>query len=327
MRADRLLSLLLLLQTRGRLTARRLAQELEVSERTIYRDIDALGAAGVPVYGEAGRRGGYALLEPYRTSLTGLTDGELRALFMLSLPGPLAELGLSQEFKAAWLKISAGLPEERRGDEARARQRFHLDPGGWEQEQIASPHLQILYQAVWQDRCLELAYRPLPFIELEQRVEPYGLVAKAGAWYLVYAHQSRLRARRVVEITRAHLLEERFERRPDFDLADFWRVWCLERRQERALYRVSLRVSPAFLPWLSYLVSQPFRSLDQDAPPDASGWNRLELAFDSLEAAREKLLAFGGAVEVLAPAALRDSLVDYAAQIMARYTPGRLEGK
>ncbi len=127
MRADRLLSLLMLLQARGRLTAKALAEKLEVSERTIYRDIDALCVAGVPIYGEAGPEGGYALLDSYRTSLTGLTEGEVRALFMLNIPAPLAELGVSQELRTAMLKLSAVLPAARRSDEERVRQRFYLD--------------------------------------------------------------------------------------------------------------------------------------------------------------------------------------------------------
>ena len=159
MRADRLLSLLMLLQARGRLTAPKLAQELEVSERTIYRDIDALSAAGVPVYGEAGAGGGYALLDSYRTNLTGLTEGEVRALFMLSIPKPLADLGVGRELGAALRKLAAALPSARRDDEERVRQRFLLDAVGWEQVEESAPHLPTVHQAVWEDRRLHLAYR------------------------------------------------------------------------------------------------------------------------------------------------------------------------
>jgi len=127
MRADRLLSLLMLLQARGRMTARALATELEVSERTIYRDIDALSLSGVPIYGDRGPEGGYALLESYRISLPGLKEDEVRALYMLSIPAPLAQLGVGQELKAALRKLVAALPAAYRADAARVRQRLHLD--------------------------------------------------------------------------------------------------------------------------------------------------------------------------------------------------------
>jgi predicted DNA-binding transcriptional regulator YafY len=294
MRADRLLSLLMLLQTRGRMPARQLADELEVSERTIYRDIEALSLAGIPVYGEAGREGGYALLDHYRTSLTGLSDGELRALFMLSIPAPLAALGVSQDLKAALLKLSAALPGERRRDEARVRQRFHLDSLAWGHDGDPVPHLQTIYQAVWQDRCVKVTYRAIPGVEIEQRVDPYALVAKGGSWYLVYAVKNRVRARRVSELRDARLADGHFERPVDFNLEAFWKKWCAEREEDRSLYRVRLRVAPDFIPALVfYLGEQGRAALTAAGPVDDSGWTSLELSFESLEGARERLLGFG----------------------------------
>jgi predicted DNA-binding transcriptional regulator YafY len=320
MRADRLLSLLMLLQTRGRMPARELAEELEVSERTIYRDIDALSAAGVPVYGEAGREGGFALLDDYRTSLTGLTEGEVRALFMLSIPAPLADLGVSQELKQAWLKLSAVLPAHRRVDQARVRQRFHLDATGWEQDAGAVPHLQTIYQAVWQDRRLSLCYHPLPGIEIEQTADPYGLVAKAGVWYLVCAHKGRLRAHRVSDLIAVSLQTGTFERPEGFDLAGFWETWCAEREQSRAAYTVTVRAAPGLIPYLPMYFGERIRAdIAHAGPTDAESWIVLELAFESLESARDRLLGFGRAVEVLAPKALRESIVDYATQITQLY--------
>lgn len=158
MRADRLLSLLMLLQTRGRVSARQLARELEVSERTIYRDIIALSVAGVPVYGQAGPDGGYQLLDSYRTSLTGLSESETRALFMLNMPGLLAKLGLSQDLKAAMLKLAAALPESRRQEEERVRQRYSIDASWGSQAEEPLPHLQTIQQAVWEDRKLVITY-------------------------------------------------------------------------------------------------------------------------------------------------------------------------
>jgi len=322
MRADRLLSMLMLLQTRGRLTAEQLAGELEVSVRTVYRDLDALSAAGVPVYAERGPGGGCALLEGYRTTLTGLTPDEVRALFMLSIPAPLAELGVSGELKAALLKLSASLPAARRGDEALARQRFHLDAAGWSEAAEPAPHLRTLHQAVWLDRRLHLTYR-LPFdAQAAWWVEPYGLVAKASAWHLVCRRDGHLRVLRVSRVVDACLGDETFARPPDFDLAAFWREWCASVEDNRQSYRVTVRVAPRFVPSLPYYFGESIRAeIDQAGPTDVEGWLTLTLPFESLEEARDRLLAFGGAVEVLAPRALRASVADYAAQIVALYAP------
>jgi predicted DNA-binding transcriptional regulator YafY len=321
MRADRLLSLLMLLQARGRMTARELAEELEVTERTIYRDIDALSAAGIPVYGEAGRQGGYALLDRYRTSLTGLNEREVRALFMLSIPAPLAELGISQELRAALLKLSAALPGEQRSEEERVRQRFYLDSSWWHQDEELVPHLKILYQAVWRDLRLRLAYRPLPGVEIEQVVDPYALVAKAGAWYLVSARKGGLHVHRVSSLLAVQQTEQTFQRPEDFDLVAFWKAWCLQQEQRRALYPVTIRLSPDILPFLAMYFGERIRErVFQAGPPDQYGWLTLEISFESLEAARQRLLGFGGAIEVLAPGALRKSLLDFASQTVALYT-------
>src|SRR5512140_768212 len=187
MRADRLLSLLILLQARGQMSAKDLADELEVSERTIYRDITALSAAGVPVYASRGPGGGVRLIEEYRTTLTGLTPDETRALFMMNIPAPLMQLGVGEKFKGALLKLSASLPETRREEEARTRKRILLDSSWWFQSEQEVPCLQIIQQALFQDRRLRIKVRWDFFhTEFEQAAEPFGLVAKANIWYLVH---------------------------------------------------------------------------------------------------------------------------------------------
>ena len=323
MRADRLLSMLMLLQARGRMTAQQLAEELEVSERTIYRDINALSVAGVPVYGDRGPEGGYALLDSYRTNLTGLNEDEVRALFMLSIPAPLTDLGVSQELKAALLKLSAALPDARRYDEERVRQRIHLDSTWWFQDEEPVPYLQTIYEAVWQDRKLHIAYRQ-PFgtpVEIERQVAPYGLVAKAGVWYMVYARSGRIRAHRVSHLLDARISNESFERPADFELAAFWKTWCAEFEENRPYYPVIARVAPNLVPELHRYFGDRIRAKIAEAgPPDAEGWITLELPFERLAAARDRILGLGGAIEVLEPEALRRSVLDFAIQIAALYT-------
>ncbi|MBN2393065.1 MAG: WYL domain-containing protein [Anaerolineae bacterium] len=322
MRADRLLSLMMLLQTRGKMSARALAKELEVTERTIYRDIEALEMAGVPIYAEPGRDGGYGLIDRYRTSLTGLSEGEVRALFMLSIPTPLAELGVNQELKAALLKLTAALPATRRGDEVRVRDRFYLDAVGWEHDGSPTPHLHIIHQAVWQDRRVTVKYRPLFSVELEQTIDPYGLVVKAGEWYLVFAYRDRIRVWRVSEFMDVRLTEESFTRPSDFALEAFWKAWCVERAERHQQFYVRARIAPEARAWLAfYLGSRSQDALAHAGPPDAEGWFILDLTFDTLETARARLLPLGGAVEVLEPDTLRLSLADFAEQTLRVYRP------
>ncbi|OGO06707.1 MAG: hypothetical protein A2Y73_02810 [Chloroflexi bacterium RBG_13_56_8] len=321
MRADRLLSLLMLLQTRERMTAKGLAEELEVSERTIYRDVNALSVSGVPIYGDSGPQGGYALLDSYRTSLTGLSESEVRAMFMLSVPAPLADLGVSQELKSALRKLSAALPDAQRRDEQRVRQRFYLDSSWWHQGEEVVPHLSTIHQAVWQDRKLRLTARLLSGNSVEQLIDPYGLVAKAGVWYLVCARNSKVDAYRVSDLSNVRMSDESFERPADFDLTAFWRDYCVRRERSRSFYPVIVRVSPHWLALLpDYFDASVRTKIAQAEPPDAEGWVTMKLTFECLETARERLLSLGGGVEVLEPRALRSSILDYAERIVKLYT-------
>ncbi|MCL7451946.1 MAG: YafY family transcriptional regulator [Anaerolineae bacterium] len=325
MRADRLLSMLMLLQSRGQMTAHDLADELEVSVRTIYRDLDALSAAGVPVYAERGPGGGCALLDSYRTTLTGLTQDEVRALFMLSIPAPLAELGMDGELRAALFKLAASLPTSRRPDEARARQRIHLDSAGWFESREPVPLLQTLHRALWQERRVHMRYQ-LPFeTQACWVVEPYGLVAKASTWYLVCARRGHIHAYRVSQVLAADILEEPFEYPAGFDLAAFWRTWCLEVEGDRPRYPVTLRVNPDLIPWLRHLFGEEITyQAAGTSQADGEGWMEISLVFESLEEARRRILGFGGAVEVLAPRPLRESVRDHAQQILGVYGGQRI---
>jgi predicted DNA-binding transcriptional regulator YafY len=305
------------------MTAGQLASELEVSLRTIYRDIDALCISGVPIYSDRGRDGGYALLDSYRTSLTGLNENEVRALFMLSIPSPLRDLGVGGELEAALRKLSAALPDNRREDERRVRERFHLDASWWFQGSEPVPHLSTVHQAVWQDRWLVVRYR-LRFghvFDVEQRIAPYGLVAKAGVWYVVYAYKGRTRALRVSHLLGARMLEDDFQRPPDFDLGAFWKTWCTRVEEERPVYPVRARVAPYIASDLAWYLGESGHQAVLTTPPqpDAEGWVTVEWTFESLEQARARLLALGGTVEVLEPLALRRSMADYGKQVTEQY--------
>jgi predicted DNA-binding transcriptional regulator YafY len=321
MRADRLISILMLLQSRGRLTARQLADALDVSERTIYRDVQALCSSGVPVYAEYGPGGGLALLDSYRTTLTGLDDDELRALFMMfSVPGPLEKLGVSQKLKSALLKVSAALSGGRRMDEDRVRQRFLLDWSWWFHEQEPVPHLQAIQEAVWENIGLRLHYRTILLVSIDVEVEPYGLVSKAGVWYLVAGVRGTPRVYRVSWLVDVEKLEKRFDRPPGFDLQAFWQKWCEEYERQKQIFQVRLRVSPQLLPYLPLLFGRRvIEQVSRSGPPDPDGWVILTLPFENLEAARQQVLNLGSAVEVLEPEALRCSVIDYARQIVNFY--------
>ncbi|MBN2500531.1 MAG: YafY family transcriptional regulator [Anaerolineales bacterium] len=319
MRADRLLSILMLLQSRRQMTAQELAAELEVSERTIYRDVIALSTAGVPIYTEKGPGGGIALIDSYRTNLTGLTKDEVRALFMLSVPEALDELGLSQELRTALLKLSAALPTGLRQDETQVRQRVYIDTAWWNAPKISVPHLSVIQQAVWEDRNLRVSMQFQFGANLEHIVDPYGLVAKAGAWYLVWHKAGQVGVHRIADLVEVHLLDEHFERDPDFDLTGYWKEWAAGETQRRGDYAVRARVMAGLPRHVSYQFHPQIRAQLKDAIPDEDGWATLTLHYEHFFEARGHLLALGGAVEVLKPEPLRLSIADHARQIVKVY--------
>jgi predicted DNA-binding transcriptional regulator YafY len=302
------------------MSARELADELEVSERTVYRDVTALSTSGVPVYASRGPGGGVRLIEEYRTTLTGLTPEETRALFMMNIPAPLTQLGVGETFKGALLKLSASLPDTRRADEARTRQRIHLDSSWWFQSEQQVPCLETIQQALWQDRRLRIKVRWFFFnTEFEQQAEPYGLVAKANVWYLVYGRGGNPHVTRVSQVIEAELLPEVFVRPAEFQLEAFWTEWCRE-YESQPPFCARVRVGLDALPLLGEYIGDRARTeLIHAHVPDEDGWVTLDLPFESFIAARSRLLGLGRAVEVLEPEALRKSLIDFAEQIVGFY--------
>ncbi|GIH71932.1 helix-turn-helix transcriptional regulator [Sphaerimonospora thailandensis] len=320
MRASRLLSLLLLLQTRGDMTATQIAAELEVSVRTVYRDVEELSAAGVPVYAERGPLGGYRLLDGYRTRLNGLTPAEASSLFLAGLPGPAAELGLADLAAAAELKLLAALPPEPRSQAARMRERFHFDVPGWYQGNDEAPFLTDIAEAVWDDRVVRMRYRRWGPAEVERTLHPYGLILKGGAWYLAAACSGSVRTYRVSRILEAEVLDECFERPPDFDLAGFWRRFAADFAARMYTGHAVVRLQPGIEDLLRYTLGRDV--VDKALAgglTDPDGWTRVTLPVESLNHARWQLLRLGASVEVVEPAELRTLMADTISELSRLY--------
>jgi predicted DNA-binding transcriptional regulator YafY len=307
MRAERLVSLLLLLQTRGQLTAAELAERLEVSVRTVHRDVCSLAAAGVPVDAVRGPAGGYRLAGGYRTRLTGLTADEAGALFAAGMPGPAAELGLGGELAAARLKLLAALPAELQERAAQAQRLFHLDTRRWFRAGDRVPHLPALAAAVWHESRVRLRYREGARV-VRRTVDPLGLVLKGGAWYLVARRSAGMRVYRVSRVVSVRPLEQRLERPPGFELAAFWEEWSRAFEEGRPRVEVSVRVSEDVRRHLPDI-----RRIE----PDGSA----VVAFESLGEALREVMRFGEDLEVLAPAELRARVAESLTRAAALYGP------
>ncbi|GAA3788387.1 YafY family protein [Sphaerisporangium flaviroseum] len=325
MRASRLLSILLLLQTRGRLTARQLAETLEVSVRTIYRDVESLHAAGVPLYGDAGPAGGYQLVDGYRTRLTGLTTEEAEALFLAGMPGPAAELGLGAVVAAAQLKLQAALPSELRDRAARIQERFHLDAHGWYHDGDQSPHLAPIAEAVWNQRRIKVCYRRWKApTDVTRILEPYAIVLKGGKWYLVACGGGRVRTYRVHQVLDLTVMDESFDRPADFDLAAYWRAFLVEFRTRLYQDEATVRISPDGLERMRELMSAAVvDSVSETATaPDEDGWVTAVVPIESLQHAHTEFMKLGALVEVLKPYELRERLEATARGLSALYLSG-----
>nr|WSY55490.1 WYL domain-containing protein [Streptomyces sp. NBC_00886] len=323
MRAARLIKMVLLLQSRASMTAAELASELEVSERTVTRDAQALSEAGVPVYAERGRAGGYRLIGGYRTRLTGLARSEAEVLFLSGVPGALREMGLEDAASAARLKVSAALVPSLRDAPHTAAQRFHLDAPGWFREPKTPGLLPVVADAVWDDRRVVARYRRGDE-EVERPLEPYGLVLKAGVWYLCARVADGRGAFRVYRIDRFTAVEEggeRFVRDEGFDLPAFWE----ERAEQfaRSILRVEVvvRLSADGVRSLPYALNPASarEALEAAGAPDDDGWVTVTLPVESEKVAHSQLAGLGPEVEVLAPESLRARFTRDALRLAALY--------
>jgi len=313
--------MLLLLQARGQVTAAELAERLEVSPRTVYRDAEALSSAGVPIYTERGRAGGIRLLPGYRTDVTGLTQDEARALFVLTTGGAQEDLGLGTAARSAILKVMRAVPEPFRPAAAATSQRILVDPAGWMRPPDPVGALGVLQAAVFTDRRLRLRYRSSGQGSASVRVvDPYGLVCKAGVWYLVADSGGEPRLFRVSRVASAVVDEEPARRRTGMELAEVWSSLRREVEDRPAPLEVVVRVRRE---WLDLFGRMCAAHLDGPLPQATGEWTLVRLRYPGVMAART-LLSFGANVEVVSPASVRADLAAVAAEIVDQYSNVRL---
>lgn len=323
MRASRLLSILTTLQAKGHVTAQALADECEVSLRTIYRDVDALSAAGIPIYSERGSSGGYRLLDGYRVRLNGLSSTEAEALFLAGLTRQAADLGLGPDAANARKKLLAALPAEMRS--GAMRMRFHLDAPGWFDEGETLAHLPLVADAVWNERPIRMQYQSRK-TEKERRVEPLGIVLKGGVWYLVAQGEGAARTYRISRIGALDVLDERFDYPKAFDLEAYWTEST--RRYEEGLHpnRAEIRLSPWGIEAMGEFLPPYVRAgavVSDEA--DAQGWRRVTLSVGSLAHAAMEILRFGTDAEVIGPPELRAKMAEVVSTLAKTYADGDRE--
>ncbi|QTD44920.1 helix-turn-helix transcriptional regulator [Ottowia testudinis] len=322
MKASRLLSILLLLQAQGRLTAPELARRLEVSVRTILRDVDELSAAGVPLYAERGREGGFQLRAGWSTSLTGLTEAEAHALVLAGLPSAATQLGLGADAASAGRKLLASLGAADRGKASAAAARLHIDPMDWYRAEDEPPWLRPVADAVWRGCCIRVHYQSWRQLQW-QVLAPLGLVLKAGVWYLVAtrAGEDEPRTFRVSSMQAVQLQEDlRVKRKRRFDLATYWRAATQRFEAERAVLQAHVRLSPRARVWLDNTRTrwvavpraQPGRGRHKD-------WLEALLPVESIEQGTCAVLALGDEAEVLGPPPLRAAMQRSVRQLARRY--------
>jgi predicted DNA-binding transcriptional regulator YafY len=313
MRADRLLSILLLLQVHRRVTARELAKRLEVSQRTILRDMEALSGSGVPVVAGRGAGGGWSLLDGYQTRLTGLTAAEIQALFLARPVKWTEDLGLKREAETALIKLQASLPAGSRQSADFARQRVLIDPSGWRDPGESIACLPVLLEALWQDRQVRFRYRGVLTEPGERTSDPLGLVAKGSVWYMVASVNGEPRTYRVSRIEEVVVLDRHCRRPAGFDLAAWWERSAAEFRQKLPRYDATFLISPSAMRWVRY---RGWRLEEESAEGD---FVRVRLRFDAEEEALQFALSLGPGIEVIDPSGLREKLLASALAIAGRY--------
>jgi predicted DNA-binding transcriptional regulator YafY len=316
MRASRLLSILLKLQTHGRLTAEQLAEQFEVSVRTVYRDVDHLSEAGVPVVSDRGRSGGFRLLDGFRSELSGLTRDEAETLFLTGLPGPASELGLANLLASARVKLISAVPGGLMSE--RIASRFHLDPLAWFRAGEDSTHLPTIARATWTDHYLDLQYLNAG-VARGRRVRPLGVVLKGGIWYLIAQRQRTIRTYKVSAVVEAKALTRAFKRPRGFDLAAHWEKTARAYEEGTLRLRATVRLSPQGWKRVAMLGDHVARSASESrSAEDPRGWSKCVLPLEGVDQGVTELLRLGEDVEVVGPGTLREALLRRLA-ILARH--------
>ncbi len=317
MRASRLLAILILLQNRGRMTGEALAAEFEVSQRTIYRDIDALSASGVPVYGDRGPGGGFALLDGYRTRLTGLADDEAAALALAGVPSAAAEVGFGAALRDAFGKLLVALPGEGGARAGEAAARFHVDPAGWYRGEAALPLLPLLARAVLDGRRVRATYASWT-ARVERLLDPLGLVLKAGEWYLVARAGARIGTYRVAGIEAMEVLEQGFARPAGFDLPRWWGE--AQRAFEASLFTATARIAATPLGCERLAALSPRgRAAVAVAQPGADGRALVTMLVEDSDHGARELLGLGAEIGILSPHSLRRRVAELAGEVARLY--------
>jgi predicted DNA-binding transcriptional regulator YafY len=301
------------------MTSRDLATRLEVSERTIHRDMEALSGVGIPVTAERGSGGGWSLLGDYRTSLTGLTEPEIQSLFLTTSTKLLSDLHLDKAANGALLKLLASLPSRFREGAERARQRIHIDVSGWSRREEAVPLLPVLQEALWTERKLLITYLRGEHSEpVERLISPFGLVAKGSVWYLVGAVEGSVRTYRVSRVSFAKVLDVMAPIPVDFNLAEYWEQSSSTFKSNAPKYLASFWVSPAVVLRLSF--AGRFARVMETDETDARGWKKVHVGFDVEEMACEYAASFGPNVEVIEPVTLREKVIAMTKATLEFYT-------
>ncbi len=319
MRASRLISILTILQARGFATAPELADECGVNLRTIYRDIDSMSEAGIPIYSERGSGGGYRLLDGYRTQLNGLSAKEAEALFMSGLAGAVADMGLGSVMMAAQNKLLSAMPASMREGALQMRSRFHLDAPAWFAQGEQPELLPQVADAVWAERCIHIQYQSWKGIKV-RTVEPLGMVMKGGSWYLVGQVDDKPRTYRISRILELQVLDQSFTRPGTFDLAAYWRASTKRLELDMHSNISTVRLSPRGVKLCeAFLSPYVFSEMRLSGEVDAEGWTTATMPLGSMMMACAEILRFGNEAEVLEPPELRVRIKEIATKLLALY--------
>ncbi|WP_199621000.1 helix-turn-helix transcriptional regulator [Paenibacillus alkalitolerans] len=314
MRADRLLSILLLMQGGGKWTVRELARRLEVSERTVVRDLEALAAAGVPVYAERGNKGGWRLAEGYRTTLNGLNPDDIRLLLMAQMSRMFEDLGKRRETDLLLDKFMNGMPPSTRKEADMVRERIHVDGAGWSESMEKFPHLPVLYEAVWNERTVCIVYRRGEET-VERELQPLGLVAKGNTWYVAGVVDGEIRTYRVSRVAEVRECGKRFDRPERFDLSAYWERSSAEFRMNLPSYGAKVRMRASVV---ERFAGTRFVKLG-NVEEDKEGWVTVCVDFQAIEYGCAIVLGFGADIEVMEPAELRRMVKSAASEILRLY--------